>query len=70
MIRHGLSVHPRCSRTQRAHRLSPIAGDARSVPALPELADITLPDQDGAPVRIGDLWADGPVALVWLRHYG
>ena len=34
------------------------------------LADITLPDHDGEPVRLGDLWADGPVALVWLRHYG
>ena len=34
------------------------------------LADIVLPDQDGEPVRLGDLWRDGPVALVWLRHYG
>jgi hypothetical protein len=34
------------------------------------LADIVLPDQDGERVRLGDLWKDGPVALVWLRHYG
>jgi hypothetical protein len=34
------------------------------------LADIVLPDQDGHDVRLGDLWRDGPVALVWLRHYG
>ena len=34
------------------------------------LADIVLPDQDGDEVRLGDLWADRPVALVWLRHYG
>jgi hypothetical protein len=34
------------------------------------LADITLPDHDGEPVRLGSLWSDGPVALVWLRHYG
>ena len=34
------------------------------------LAQITLPDQDGHEVRLGDLWATGPVALVWLRHYG
>jgi hypothetical protein len=34
------------------------------------LADITLPDQDGNMVRLGDLWQDQPVALVWLRHYG
>ena len=35
-----------------------------------QLADITLPDQDGNDVRLGDLWATSPVALVWLRHYG
>jgi hypothetical protein len=34
------------------------------------LADIVLPDQDGHDVRLGDLWSDGPAALVWLRHYG
>jgi len=34
------------------------------------LAEIVLPDQDGELVRLGDLWRDGPVALVWLRHYG
>jgi peroxiredoxin len=35
-----------------------------------ELADVTLPDQDGNEVRLGDLWRDQPVVLVWLRHYG
>lgn len=34
------------------------------------LADMVLPDQDGNDVRLGDLWRDGPVVLVWLRHYG
>lgn len=34
------------------------------------LADMVLPDQDGEDVRLGDLWQDGPAALVWLRHYG
>ena len=36
------------------------------------LADIVLPDHEGNDVRLGDLWTsrDGPVALVWLRHYG
>ena len=34
------------------------------------LADITLPDHDGDDVRLGDLWAQKPVTLVWLRHYG
>ena len=34
------------------------------------LADVVLPDHDGRPVRLGDLWAERPAALVWLRHYG
>jgi len=34
------------------------------------LAGIVLPDQDGNDVRLGDLWRERPVALVWLRHYG
>jgi len=34
------------------------------------LADMTLPDHEGQAVRLGDLWRDGPAALVWLRHYG
>jgi hypothetical protein len=34
------------------------------------LADIVLPDQDGQPVRLGDLWRERPAVLVWLRHYG
>lgn len=46
----------------------------RQAPSPPEradaLADIVLPDQDGNEVRLGDLWSDEPVALVWVRHYG
>jgi hypothetical protein len=34
------------------------------------LAEIVLPDQDGNDVRLGDLWSEGPAALIWLRHYG
>ena len=34
------------------------------------LADIVLPDHEGAEVRLGDLWRDGPAVLIWLRHYG
>ena len=49
------------SRT-RKHTTPPQRADA--------LADLELLDGDGRPVRIGDLWRDGPVVLVWLRHYG
>jgi hypothetical protein len=34
------------------------------------LADMVLLDHDSHEVRLGDLWAERPVALVWLRHYG
>lgn len=34
------------------------------------IADLQLPDSTGRMVRLGDLWRERPVALVWLRHYG
>jgi hypothetical protein len=37
---------------------------------LAAIADIRLPDADDNEVRIGDLWRDRPLVLVWLRHYG
>jgi hypothetical protein len=47
---------------------------ATKTPRAPEtadaLADIVLPDDEGNDVRLGDLWADGPAVLVFLRHYG
>lgn len=35
-----------------------------------ELEDIALKDQNGADVRLGDMWRDRPAVLVFLRHYG
>ena len=63
-------------RSCREYRLLAMLGAAserqRSDPpqSAAALADITLPDQDGNEVRLGDLWADRPAALIWLRHYG
>jgi hypothetical protein len=34
------------------------------------LADVVLEDSSGAEVRLGDLWAERPAVLVFLRHYG
>jgi hypothetical protein len=34
------------------------------------LDDIRLKDSEYADVRLGDLWRDRPIALVFLRHYG
>ncbi len=38
--------------------------------ADPELADSEVADVDGKKVRLGDLWKERPVLLVWLRHFG
>jgi hypothetical protein len=35
-----------------------------------ELEDVVLKDDEGRDVRLGDLWRDKPVALIFLRHYG
>ena len=35
-----------------------------------ELGELTLVDLDGNDVRLGDVWRERPVVLVWLRHYG
>jgi hypothetical protein len=34
------------------------------------LEQITLRDDADADVRVRDLWAERPAALVFLRHYG
>lgn len=34
------------------------------------LADHALVDPDGAEHRLGDLWADRPQVLLFLRHFG
>jgi hypothetical protein len=34
------------------------------------LSDVVLRDIEGEQVRLGDLWADRPVVMIWLRHYG
>jgi len=35
-----------------------------------KLAEITLPDVDQRPVKLGSLWSTGPAVVVFLRHYG
>lgn len=34
------------------------------------LADLELPDSTGVPQRLGRFWAERPVILVFLRHFG
>jgi len=34
------------------------------------LADLRLPGADGDQHRLGDFWAERPVILVFLRHFG
>jgi hypothetical protein len=35
-----------------------------------ELDQISVQDVDGQPVRLGELWKNGPAVLVFLRHFG
>jgi len=37
---------------------------------LPALGALELADATGARHRLGDLWRDRPVVLVFLRHFG
>ena len=37
---------------------------------LQRLADLELPDATGQTRRLGDYWAERPVILVFLRHFG
>jgi hypothetical protein len=37
---------------------------------LNALSELVLDDAGGAAHRLGDLWADRPVVLVFLRHFG
>lgn len=34
------------------------------------LASLSLPGVDGAVHRLGELWRDRPIVLVFLRHFG
>lgn len=34
------------------------------------LADLTLRDEQDREVPLRELWAERPVALIFLRHYG
>ena len=58
--------HPLRSRLRAADDKQVTHSPARA----DDLAELVLEDLDGRDVRLGDTWRDGPVALVWLRHYG
>ena len=34
------------------------------------LADISVLTPEGEPIRMGTLWQDRPVVLVFIRHFG
>lgn len=46
----------------------------REVVGVPDhvdaLAEVSLPDHDGHPVRLRDVWRRGPAVIVWLRQFG
>ncbi len=34
------------------------------------LAEVSVLDPDGQPVRLGDLWREQTVVLAFIRHFG
>lgn len=38
--------------------------------SMRDFENIRLPSADNEEVRLGDLWQDQPLVIVWLRHYG
>ncbi len=45
-------------------------GNSLAAVDIAALAGIALPDHTGAVRRLGEAWADRPVVLVFLRHFG
>ncbi len=37
---------------------------------MSELTGLTLLKTDGAVIELSELWAERPVLITWLRHYG
>ncbi len=35
-----------------------------------QLSESVVLDLEGRDLRLGDLWRDGPVVLVFVRHFG
>jgi hypothetical protein len=46
------------------------SGSRTDRPVPDALAACEVLAEDGAPVRLGTLWADRPIVLVFLRHFG
>ncbi len=53
----------------RLARRGPLASVAMADHAA-ALADLVLRDHADRAIRLGDLWAERPAAIAWLRHYG
>ena len=43
---------------------------SRTADLARRLADVTALDLDGDSIRLGDLWAEQPAVLVFVRHFG
>jgi hypothetical protein len=37
---------------------------------VPRLADCVVKDEQGADVRLGDLWKERTIVLCFVRHFG
>jgi hypothetical protein len=46
------------------------SGHAADRPVPPVLADCEVTDEHGATIRLGSLWAERPIVLAFVRHFG
>ncbi len=37
---------------------------------MKDLGDLSVLDLDGRSVRLGELWRERPIVLVFVRHFG
>ena len=58
-------------RHERGHRVARTPGHrGHSMRTAVALSKVELSDWTGASTRLGDLWEDRPVVLVFIRHFG
>jgi hypothetical protein len=46
------------------------SGQATDRPVPAALAECEVTDETGAKIRLDSLWAERPIVLAWVRHFG
>src|SRR5262245_53790613 len=61
---------PECMMAPRSSRGEPSMSLHVGEPAPTALANAAILDGEGRPIELASLWAEGPAALLFLRHFG